>query len=95
MYYKFGNGRDTTGNSRDLADQLSVARVLAIDSQTDSHMGVHLRDVKHLCGIVNGGTEARWTSVEVGEQVHTRLLIRVSWVRAPHGPPQLGTKTDW
>jgi hypothetical protein len=50
--------------------------VLAIDSQTDSHTGAQLWDEKHLCGIVNGGIEARWTSVDVGEQVHTRLQIR-------------------
>ena len=50
--------------------------VLAIDSQTDSHTGAQLWDEKHLCGIVNGRIEARWTSGDVGEQVHTRLQIR-------------------
>ena len=66
--------------------------VLEIDSQTDSHTGAQLWDEKHTCGIVNGITEARWTSVDVGEQVYTRLLIRVSRVRPPHGPLFLGIK---
>ncbi len=70
-----------------IADQLPATRVRSIDNQIDSHTGVRLRDERHSCGIVNGGTEARWTSVDVGEQVYTRLLIRVSRVRASHGPP--------
>ena len=30
----------------------------------------------HYCGIVMGRIEAIWTSVDVGEQVYTRLKIR-------------------
>ena len=38
-----------------------------------------------MCGIINGGIEARWPQVDVGEQVYTRLLI---WAkRTPWSPP--------